>query len=297
MNRSGRAFVLTLLFITQVACSGPESASTAAQSADLRANNLRVVTLSPHLAELVFAVGAGDSLVGVSAYTDYPEAAAALPVVGDAFNLDQEQLAVLAPNLLLSWDTGTPAHVVDELRMRGYRVEVISTTTLESLPRALIRIGELTGRAERADAVADQFFDGLRKLATAAADAEPIRVFYQVHSHPLYTINGDHYLSQLIETCGGTNIFADLTGLAPLISVESVLEREPEIILASSDAGPHAFDEWRRWSDMAAMRYGNQFLMPANEIGRATPRLLVGASAVCAALEKGRENRGEHLDD
>lgn len=297
MNRLGRAFVLTLLCIIQVACSRPDPESTDTQSADLRPDNLRIVTLSPHLAELVFAVGAGDLLVGVTAYTDYPEAAAALPVVGDAFNLDQEQLTVLAPNLLLSWDTGTPAHVVDELRTRGYRVEVISTTTLESLPKALIRIGELTGRVESANAAADQFFDGLKKFATAAADAEPIRVFYQVHSHPLYTINGDHYLSQLIETCGGTNIFADLTGLAPLISVESVVEREPEVILASSDAGEHAFDEWGRWSEMAAMRYGNLFLMPANEIGRATPRLLVGASAVCDALEKGRENRSEHLND
>jgi len=134
-------------------------------------------------------------------------------------------------------------------------------------------------------------------LATAAADATPIRVFYQVNAHPLYTINGEHYLSEVIEVCGGINIFADLSGLAPLISVESVLEREPEVILASSDAGTQAFDEWRRWSDMAAMQYGNLFLMPANEIGRATPRLLTGAAALCDALEKSRMNRRRKVDD
>lgn len=296
MTRSGRVFVL-ILCVTLFACDRPEPAETKPQSADLRSENLKIVTLSPHLAELVFAVGAGDLLVGVSAYTDYPEAAASLPVVGDAFNLDQEQLTVLEPDLLLSWETGTPVHVVDELRARGYRVEVIRTTTLEHLPKALEKIGVLTGREATADVVAEEFSRGLHELAVAAADAEPIRVFYQVDAHPLYTINGDHYVSQLIQICGGTNIFADLSGLAPLVSVESVLEREPEVILASTDAGPQAFDEWKRWSDMAAMRYENQFLMPANEIGRATPRLLVGATAICDALEQGRVNRREAVGD
>jgi iron complex transport system substrate-binding protein len=297
---SGRAFVLILLCAALVACDRTDrthSADTDRQLASVQPENLRIVTLSPHLAELVFAVGAGDLLVGVSAYTDYPEAAAALPVVGDAFNLDQEQLTVLEPDLLFSWETGTPLHVIDELRGRGYRVEVISTTTLDDLPKALEQIGALTGREKTAAAVAERFSLGLHELAVAAADVEPIRVFYQVDARPLYTINGDHFVSQLIRVCGGTNIFADLHGLAPLVSVESVLEREPEVILASSDAGPQAFDEWRRWSDLAAIRYENQFLMPANEIGRATPRLLVGARAVCEALEKGRENRGSAAND
>jgi iron complex transport system substrate-binding protein len=97
-----------------------ESNSNAAQ---------RIIALSPHLAELVFAVGAGDRLIGVSAYTDYPEAAAKLPVIGDAFMLDLERLTVLKPDLLLAWQSGTPAHVVDELRSRGYRVEVIGAAT------------------------------------------------------------------------------------------------------------------------------------------------------------------------
>lgn len=297
MNQSGRIFVLILLCTTLVHCHRPGTNTTLRQSEDQNSDPLKIVTLSPHLAELVFAVGAGDLLIGVSAYTDYPDDAVNLPVVGDAFNLDQEQLAVLAPNLLLSWDSGTPAHVVDELRSRGYRVEVISTTSLEDLPDALLRIGVLTGREGTASAIADQFTKGLEDLMRAAKDAESIRVFYQVHAHPLYTINGDHFLSQVIELCGGTNIFADLNGLAPLVSVESVLEREPELILASSDAGPGAFDEWMRWSDMAAIRYSNQFLMPANEIGRATPRLLIGATAVCGALQKGRENRKKYLND
>jgi len=295
VTQVGRFLALTLLYAALVACGPPEQpqkSATSPQKADLR-----IVTLSPHLAELVFAVGAGDLVVGVSAYTDYPDAAAQLPIVGDAFNLDQEQLAVLEPDLLLAWETGTPAHVIDQLRNRGYRVEIISTIGVHDVSAALKHVGQLTGYVETATVVAAEYEYALEQLAAERRNAEPVRVFYQVDARPLYTINGDHYLSQLIEICGGVNIFSDLGGLAPLISVESVLERDPEIMLASTDAGPQAFDEWQRWSDMAAIRYGNEFLMPANEIGRATPRLLVGAKAVCDALEKGRDNRDKSINE
>lgn len=256
----------------------------------------RIVTLSPHLAELVFAVGAGERLVGVSAYTDYPEAAARLPVVGDAFMLDLERLTLLRPDLLLAWQSGTPAHVIDELTSRGYRVEAIRTTSLDDIPRALHRIGALTAHGRAAQKAADGFVADLESLRDHASRSAPIAVYYQVSARPLYTINGEHYVSQLIELCGGRNIFADLGKLAPLIGVEAVLERDPEVMLAADDAGPEAFSEWNRWPGIAANRYGNRFLMPAAEIGRATPRLLTAGAAICDALEQGRRNREEFGD-
>ena len=253
----------------------------------------RIIALSPHLAELVFAIGAGDRLIGVSAFTDFPEAATKLPVVGDAFMLDLERLTVLQPDLLLAWQGGTPAHVIDELNSRGYRVEVIRTMGLQDIPAALRRIGALTGHGTTANNEADRFVAGLDSLANLASNAAPIRVFYQVSIRPLYTINGEHYVSQLIEICGGRNIFTDLGKLAPLIGVEAVLERDPEVMLAGEDAGPDAFSEWERWPTMAANRYGNQFMMPAAEISRATPRLLDAGAAICSALEEGRKSRDD----
>lgn len=287
-----RLACLTVLF-SFVACQAPDAdtATPAPHAAQ------RIVTLSPHLAELVFAVGAGELVVGVSAYTDYPDAATRLPVVGDAFNLDQEQLTLLEPDVLLAWDTGTPAHVIDELRARGYFVEVVTTTTLSDIPAALLRIGEMTGQRASAAAAASAFENGLAEIADAMDGASPISVFYQVDARPLYTINGTHFVSQLIALCGGQNIFEDLGGLAPLVSVEAVLERNPDVILASTDAGDSAFDEWDRWTDLGANRYGNRFLMPANDIGRPTPRLLDGARAVCRALDIGRRNREAASND
>lgn len=276
-----------------IACGDANRMAPGGAAAD---SAMRLVTLSPHLAELVYAVGAGDQLVGVSAFTDYPAAAAELPVVGDAFNIDQERLIVLEPDLLLAWDTGTPMHIVDELRKQGFRVELITTTTLADVSTALRRIGELTTHQANAVEVAAAFDEGLRAQAARAAGAAPISVFYQIDARPLYTINGDHFVSGLIGLCGGKNIFADLGGLAPLVSVEAVLERNPEVLMASTDAGARAFDEWRRWPDLAATRYDNFFLMPANETGRATPRLLIAAESFCSALEESRANRERHND-
>ncbi len=251
----------------------------------------RIVTLAPNLTELVFAVGAGDALVGVSAWSDYPPEALELPVIGDAFTVDQEQLALLDPDLLLVWESGTPRHAADELRKSGYRVETIRTRGLQDVSRALLRIGELTGRSSEAKRAAAQFQEALRQLHDSQQGRPSISVFYQVSARPLYTVNREHFVSELIEICGGRNVFADLDDLAPGISVEAVVDRNPEVMLASTDAGDDAFAEWQRWPAVSANLYGNLFLLPADEIARATPRLILAGGAMCLALQKARFNR------
>lgn len=254
-------------------------------------DGIRIVTLAPHLAELVYAVGAGDSLVGVSAWTDHPPEAAALPVVGDAFAVDQEKLALLEPDLLLAWKSGTAANIVERLAARGFRIETVETRSLGDVANALERIGRLTGHASGGRQAAEAFREGLAQLAQAHHDAAPIRVFYQVSKSPLYTVNGSHFISELIGVCGGRNVFADLNDLAPLVDVEAVLVRDPEVMLASADSGPDAFDVWQRWPEMAANRLGNHFLLPAGEVGRATPRLLGAGKTLCQTLDQARSNR------
>jgi iron complex transport system substrate-binding protein len=128
----------------------------------------------------------------------------------------------------------------------------------------------------------------MRAIRERYAGLPTISVFYQVSARPLYTVNGEHFVSELIELCGGANIFADLGELAPTIDVEAVVERDPEVFLAGSDAGDDAFSEWQRWPQMAANRYGNHYAVPGDVIGRATPRLLDGAVAVCEVLQEAR---------
>lgn len=281
-----RALALAWTLVALAGCGGPIDSPPKTDVYE------RIVTLAPHLTELVFAVGAGEQLVGISAWSDYPPEALRLPVIGDAFSIDQEQLALLNPDLLLVWQSGTPAHVIDELRSAGFAVEPIRTRGLADVSAAMRRIGELTGQLRGARAAAVAFDSELQALRESAEGRAPIRVFYQVAARPLYTINNEHYVSELIEICGGQNIFNDLEELAPAVSAEAVVDRNPEVMLTSTDAGEDGFTEWQRWPDIAANRYGNLFLLPADEMARATPRLVIAGRALCLALQKARSNRG-----
>jgi iron complex transport system substrate-binding protein len=198
---------------------------------------------------------------------------------------------MLRPDLLLVWDSGTPQSTVDELRKLGYTVAVVRTRGLTDIAEAMRQIGSLVGRDSAAAAAAERFQRQLADLRRSNADQEPITVFYQVSARPLYTINREHYVSELISICGGRNIFGDLSALAPTVTVESVVARDPEVMLASTDAGDDGFVEWQRWPTIAANRYGNFFLLSANELARATPRIIVAGAAMCVALQQARSNR------
>jgi iron complex transport system substrate-binding protein len=281
--KAGLALLAALVVV--VACSEKQEAAPAPHAA------LRIVSLAPNLTELLFTVGAGSQLVGVSAWSDYPREVLDLPVVGDAFNVDQEQLALARPDLLLVWESGTPAHVVDELRGIGYSVVSIRTRSLDDIASALQQLGALTGHVDEAESAARRYRAELKSMRDQYSGLAAIRVFYQVAARPLYTINNEHYISELISVCGGDNIFSDLSDLAPTVDVEAVVDRDPEVMLASTDAGDDAFAEWTRWPGMAANRIGNQFLLPADEIGRATTRVIIAGRAMCLALQQARINR------
>ncbi|HSD70646.1 MAG TPA: ABC transporter substrate-binding protein, partial [Woeseiaceae bacterium] len=180
MSRSAGIAALLIL----LASCDPEPDTRSLQR-DAGGKELRIVTLAPHLAELVFAVGAGDMLVGVSSFTDYPEAALQLPVVSDAFVTDRELLALLQPDMLLAWDSGTPVHVIDELRAAGFRMEVIRTRSLGDVGSAMLQIGELTGHTTAAQLQARAYEEGIAQRRMKHAGAKSIRVFYQVSMHPL----------------------------------------------------------------------------------------------------------------
>ena len=135
------------------------------------------------------------------------------------------------------------------------------------------------------------FDAALSALRVQYADREALRVFYQVSARPLYTVSGEHYVSELIVACGGQNIFGELGELAPAVDVEAVLDRDPEVILVSGDAGGDAFIEWSRWPDVAANRLENRFRIPADQVSRPTTRVLVAGEAICDALQTARDRR------
>lgn len=249
----------------------------------------RIVSLAPSVTELVYAAGAGSRLVAVSAYSDWPGAAARLPQVGDAFRIDLERIVSLKPDLVIGWASGTSPGERAALRRLGFPLVLLAPRKLEDIARALRLIGKLAGTGPAADRAARAFLHQRDRLRAAYAGRRPVRVFYELSEAPLYTVGGAQIISQVIRLCGGRNIFSGLGKLAPVVTRAAVLARKPQAILVSRYPGAgEALRAWERWQWLPAVRHRNLFLVPGGILGRATPRLLTGALAVCRDLEHAR---------
>ena len=255
----------------------------------------RIVSLAPSLTELAFAAGAGQLVVGTVEYSDEPAEARKIPRVGDAFRVDVERILAMKPDLVLAWATGTPVATVERLRTLGLNVREFHTQRIADVPRVVRELGALADTQEIANRAADRFTTEMTALAQVHRSRPRVRVFLQVSSRPLYTVNGQQIMSELVELCGGQNVFADLNHLAPQVALEAVIARNPEAIVVTDVAAPNALDEWRRWKQVEAVRTNNLYVLPANDLTRATTRLTAGAEALCRVLETARERRRKPL--
>jgi len=253
----------------------------------------RIVSLAPHVTELLFAAGAGDRVVGAVAYSDYPEAAKKLPRVGGYSNVDMEAVAALKPDLVIAWKSGNREAHLDRLAALGIPVYLNEPRNLDDVARSLENIGRLAGTEAAARAAVEAFRSRRAALAQRYAGRPPVRMFYQIWDNPLMTINDEHLISDAIRLCGGSNVFGALTQLAPKVGVESVLAANPEVIVASGmgDARPDWLDRWKRWPSLAASRADNLYFVPPELIQRHTPRILDGATQLCEFLDTARGKR------
>ncbi len=253
----------------------------------------RIVSLAPHITELLFAAGAGEHIVAVGSYSDHPPAAQALPQVGSSSGIDVERLLASRPDLVIAWQSGNGERTIARLRALGLTVFVSEPRRLEDIPRTLVQFGQLAGTKAVAEPAARAFLARQRELAERYSQRPLVRVFYQIWNQPLMTVNGEQMISQVIELCGGRNIFARLPTLAPQVGLEAVLAADPEAIVASGigiDA-PAWLDDWQRWPQLTAVRRGNLFFVPADLVQRQGPRILDGAQLLCEQLEQARSRR------
>lgn len=241
----------------------------------------RIVSLAPHLTELVFAVGAGAQLVGADAASDFPDAAKRLPRVGDASRINFERVLALKPDLVIAWVGGNRPVDLHALRRLGVPLLQTQARRLDDVARLLRLVGAASGQAAAGEAAAARVSAELAALRVESA--QPTAVFYQVWDHPLMTIGGTHWISDAIALCGGRNVFADLSAPAPVVSREAVLARAPAVIVSGSDA-PDPQPTWQDYAGLPAVKQGGFVRVDADRLHRATPRLVEGVAALCAAL-------------
>ena len=251
----------------------------------------RIVTLAPHLAEGVFAAGAGRQLVATVEYSEFPAPAVDIPRIGDAFRLDIERIVALQPDLVIAWDSGNPRQAVEQLRQLDLRVWSVEIREPLGIAAFIESVGRLSGHADESETEASRLRARLATLEQRYAGALPIRYFYQVDARPLFTINGQHLISRGLALCGGVNIFAGEPGLAFQVAHESVIVANPDAMLAPRLPGAaDPLATWRAWPGLSAVQQSALFLLPADEISRATPRFLDTLDQACDLLQALRGN-------
>jgi len=262
-----RALVLLVL----LACAGTLAAAP------------RVVSLAPSLSEIVVELQASDLLVGVLDGGERPAAIAQLPSVGRYGQLDLERLLSLKPDLILLWPASVPPAQRAQLERLGIALVSAEPHDLDSLITQIAVIGERLGRADAGQRYAGQLRTRLDELRTRYRREQPLRVFYQVWDKPLYTVGGGQIISDALKVCGARNLFDDLALPAPQVSIESVLQRDPQVILAGDQA---QLEAWKTWSQVSAVRDGQLLRVPDKGLERPSGQMIEATAKLCEALAK-----------
>lgn len=253
----------------------------------------RIVSLAPHVTELLFAAGAGGRIVGAVDYSNYPEAAKDIPRVGSNRQLDLERIVSLKPDLIVVWLHGAAQRQLDKLLKLGIPVFYNEPRRLTDIARAIEQMGELAGTRAMAHEAVRAFAARETALRARYAGRAPVSVFYQIWQRPLMTVNGEHLISDVLRLCGGRNIFSDLAPMVPVISTEAVLGADPEAIGTGvfDTKSRSALDAWKAWPRLTAAARDNFFYVPTDFISRHSPRILEGARQICEALDAARAKR------
>jgi iron complex transport system substrate-binding protein len=288
--RAQRAALAALLVLLPVAGLARAVRDDSGNSIELSDAPCRIVSLAPGTTAMLYAAGAGGCLVGTIAHSAEPAEAATVKVVGDAETLDFEQLVALRPTAVVVAVDVVQRVRIDRLRALGLPVYEVHVTSLAGMPRSLRRLGELTATQPAAAAAAAALDADLARITARYRDRAPLRVLYQIWDQPIYTIGGKHVITDALATCGATNVFADLGTAAPAVTRESVLLRDPALILVSAPPGygDDWLAEWRKFPALAAVRDGHLVKYSDERIDRMGPSVIAATAHLCEVIDAAR---------
>jgi iron complex transport system substrate-binding protein len=249
----------------------------------------RIVSLAPHTTELLFEAGADQQIVGTVSFSDFPEQAKNIQRIGSYNKFDLEAIVALNPDLIVAWESGNTLVRIDEVKALGFPVFINEPREFKDIPKSLMKLGKLLGTEMIANKNAADFNRVLSQLKQNNKQKPPVKIFYQVWNEPLFTVNGEHLISKVIELCGGNNVFKDVSVLSPQVGLESVLQKNPDVIVAGMNKErAHWLEEWKKWPGLNAVKYQHLYAIDADLIVRHTPRILLGTQKMCDILDRVR---------
>ena len=266
------------------------------RSVEVREAPLRIVSLTPGATEMLFAAGAGRELIATVEYSDEPPAARRVPRIGDVAAIDMERLVALHPDVVVAWPAGgNPAQRerIGTLHIPVYDQQLLK---LADIPRSVERLGALAGTdevARRAARDIESRLAALRSMYAADGAARPT-VLMQVWNRPIYTVGGRHLMSDALEVCGARNAFADLPEAGPVVDIEAVIARDPDIIVAAAPPGESAawLVDWKRFPTLKAVREGRLVAFEDQALSRLGPSVIDATEALCRAIARAGARHG-----
>ncbi len=290
--------ILPLLLALLGACSAPAQrpdaglviVDDAGDSVRLAQPARRIVSLSPATTELVFALGAGDRLVGRTRWCDYPPAALAVPSVGDGLPPNIESVLAQAPDLVLVYRSPQNAAALERFRAAGIAAVQLGIDHLADVPRLARLLGPAVGRGAAGDSLATAFEAGVRAAAERTAalpEGRRPRVLLLAWDQPPIAIGAGSFQSEILALAGARNLFADLSAPSATVSIEAIAARDPDLVLVA-DSGLPAIAGRPEWAAVPAVRERRFVRLVTSVFGRPSPRAMEAVAELRAALEAPR---------
>lgn len=252
---------------------------------------LRIVALAPHIVENLYAIGAGDLIVGTLDYADYPQEATKIERIGGYNGISIEKLLMLKPDMVIAWKSGNQAEDLAQIKRLGIELHLSNPRSIEGVAKEILKLGQLTGRIEQSKKVAEAFTVKLNAIKATQQNKTTLTGFYQLWPEPMMTVSKNTWINQLIETCQVTNVFADSDTDYPLVSIENVIVTKPQIIIIPNEKSKRVIPtvNWQQWPEVPAVKYEQFISVNADLLHRFSPRMLDGLAQMCDKIEVSRE--------
>lgn len=282
--------VLCLVLLQSLAFVAAADAGRPEQAIEPRPAQ-RIVALAPHTVELLFALGAGERIVATTDFSNYPEAALAIPRVGGYNGLQIERVLELQPDLILAWQDGNKAEDIDRLESLGLPVVRSRIESIDAIPARLRELGRRLGLEQKAAQLAENFVRDVEAIRAENRSKVPVRFFYQLWLEPLKTLTPGSWVNESLRSCGGENVFPDQgASFYPQVSLENVLLKAPQAIIVPSHHGDviASGERWREWPEIPAVNKGHVYYIDGDLLHRPTLRILEGMREVCRVFDQVR---------
>ncbi|BBP43629.1 cobalamin-binding protein [Thiosulfativibrio zosterae] len=254
----------------------------------------RIISLSPGTTELVASAGGLEKLVGVIEFSDFPAFAKSLPIVGNSSGLNIEKIIQLKPDLIVAWQGGNRLQDIEKLqslsKQLDFKLMLFNAKTLEEIPNTINILEHIIHKTAYKASIVNQLKNQLNHQRSLYQNARPVSVFYQIWNSPLMTIGKDQFISQAIEICGGKNLFHDLKQPAAEIGLESIITRNPEVILLGGQSATQKdwLNTWQRWPLIDAVKHKHIYPLDADQLQRPTARLIQSLPVLCKTIDQAR---------